>query len=56
MCSSDLVIRNNQVVHLLSEEIVVGDYVVVSEGELVPADGVIKQLNDFSVNESILTG
>lgn len=50
------VIRNNQVVHLLSEEIVVGDYVVVSEGELVPADGVIKQLNDFSVNESILTG
>jgi P-type Ca2+ transporter type 2C len=50
------VIRNNEPVHLLSEEIVVGDYVVVSEGELVPADGVIKQLNDFSVNESILTG
>jgi len=49
-------IRNNQVVHLLSEEIVTGDHVVVSEGELVPADGVIKQLNDFSVNESILTG
>jgi P-type Ca2+ transporter type 2C len=50
------VIRNNELVLLLSEEIVVGDYVVVSEGELVPADGVIKQLNDFSVNESILTG
>lgn len=50
------VIRNNELVHLLSEEIVVGDYVVVSEGELVPADGVVKQLNDFSVNESILTG
>jgi Ca2+-transporting ATPase len=50
------VIRNNELVHLLSEEIVVGDYVVVSEGELVPADGVAKQLNDFSVNESILTG
>lgn len=50
------VIRNNELVYLLSEEIVVGDYVVVSEGELVPADGVIKQLNDFSVNESILTG
>jgi Ca2+-transporting ATPase len=50
------VIRNNGLVHLLSEEIVVGDYVVVSEGELVPADGVLKQLNDFSVNESILTG
>ena len=50
------VIRSNQILYLLTEEIVVGDYVVVSEGELVPADGVIKQLNDFSVNESILTG
>ncbi len=50
------VIRDNQILHLLTEEVVVGDYVVISEGELVPADGVIKQLNDFSVNESILTG
>ncbi|HEU5364393.1 MAG TPA: HAD-IC family P-type ATPase, partial [Hanamia sp.] len=50
------VIRNNKLVHLLSEQIVVGDYVVVAEGQLVPADGVVKQLNDFSVNESILTG
>ncbi len=50
------VIRNNHPVHLLSEEIVMGDYVVVSEGELIPADGIVKQLNDFSVNESILTG
>src|SRR5690606_37018777 len=50
------VIRNNLPVHLLSEEIVVGDYVVVSEGELISADGIAKQLNDFSVNESILTG
>ena len=50
------VIRNNQLAHILSEEIVVGDYVVVSEGELISADGLVKQLNDFSVNESILTG
>src|SRR5690606_14103238 len=50
------VIRNNQVVHLLSEDIMVGEYVVVSEGELIPADGQVKQLNDFTVNESILTG
>ncbi|MEO5501815.1 MAG: HAD-IC family P-type ATPase, partial [Ginsengibacter sp.] len=50
------VIRDNEPVFLLAEEIVVGDYVVVSEGELVPADGIVKQLNDFSVNESILTG
>lgn len=50
------VIRDNEPGFLLAEEIVVGDYVVVSEGELVPADGIVKQLNDFSVNESILTG
>lgn len=50
------VIRNNQVVHMLSEEIVSGDYLVVSEGELIPADGLVKQQNDFTVNESILTG
>jgi Ca2+-transporting ATPase len=50
------VIRNNEVGFVLSEEIVVGDFVVVSEGELVPADGRVQQLNDFSVNESILTG
>lgn len=50
------VIRDNEPVFLLAEEIVVGDYVVVSEGELIPADGIVKQLNDFSVVESILTG
>ncbi len=50
------VIRDDEPVFLLAEEIVVGDYVVVSEGQLIPADGIVKQLNDFSVNESILTG
>lgn len=50
------VIRDNELKQLLSEEIVIGDYVVVSEGELIPADGVVRQHNDFSVNESILTG
>ena len=51
-----VVIRDNQIVSLLSGQIVVGDFVVVSEGELIQADGVVRQLNDFSVNESILTG
>jgi Ca2+-transporting ATPase len=50
------VIRNNQSVEIPSEGIVVGDIVVAQEGELITADGVVLQLNDFSVNESILTG
>ncbi|MEO8117426.1 MAG: cation-transporting P-type ATPase, partial [Bacteroidota bacterium] len=49
------VIRDNELKFLLAGEIVVGDFVVVSEGELIPADGIVRQLNDFSVNESILT-
>ncbi|WP_276135211.1 cation-translocating P-type ATPase [Polluticoccus soli] len=50
------VIRNNAVAKINSSEIVIGDLIVVSEGELVPADGRIIHLNDLSVNESILTG
>jgi len=50
------VIRNNSVAELHADELVVGDLVVVNEGELVPADGQVVQANDFAVNESILTG
>ncbi len=50
------VIRADHLLKIPSQEIVVGDYVVVAEGEFVLADGVLKQANDFSVNESILTG
>ena len=49
-------IRNNVVVELSTEELVVGDHVVVNEGELLPADGLVVHANDFAVNESILTG
>jgi Ca2+-transporting ATPase len=41
---------------LKKEDIVVGDLVIIEEGAIVPADGAILQSNDFSVNESILTG
>lgn len=54
--ASTTLIRNNEIVELLSEEIVVGDVAVISEGELIPADGKVLQIHDFSVNESILTG
>ncbi|MCO6482194.1 MAG: cation-translocating P-type ATPase [Flavobacteriales bacterium] len=49
-------IRNNEVTELHADELVVGDHVVVNEGEMVPADGLVVHANDFAVNESILTG
>jgi Ca2+-transporting ATPase len=50
------VIRNNKVTEIRSEELVVGDSLLVEEGNFITADGMIIRSNDFSVNESILTG
>lgn len=50
------VIRNGETQKIKSEEVVVGDSLMVEEGGLIVADGKIIQSNDFSVNESILTG
>jgi Ca2+-transporting ATPase len=50
------VIRNGVVIEIKSEELVLGDSMMVEEGTSVVADGIIVQSNDFSVNESILTG
>jgi Ca2+-transporting ATPase len=50
------VIRNSQIMEIPSEEIVLGDYIQAEEGTFIPADGIIIQSNDFSLNESILTG
>lgn len=51
-----IVIRDGEKTAIPKEEIVVGDIIIVEEGSSVPADGIILQSNDFSVNESILTG
>lgn len=50
------VIRNGDSVEIKTEEIVIGDSLLVEEGVLIAADGIIVHSNDFSVNESILTG
>jgi len=44
------------VVEINSEDLVVGDSLMVKEGTSITADGVIFHSNDFSVNESILAG
>jgi Ca2+-transporting ATPase len=50
------VIRNNEVIEITSYELVKGDFLMVEEGTSITADGEIIHSNDFSVNESILTG
>jgi Ca2+-transporting ATPase len=50
------VIRDGKTTEIKSEELVVGDTIIVEEGTAIPADAIIVQSNDFSVNESILTG
>ncbi|MGX5820090.1 cation-translocating P-type ATPase [Chitinophaga lutea] len=50
------VVRNGKEQALATEEIVVGDVLIVEEGEQVPADAKIIHANDCSVNESVLTG
>lgn len=50
------VFRKGKLEEINSEELVVGDSLMVEEGTAITADGIIVQSNDFSVNESIITG
>lgn len=50
------VIRNGNMEEIKSENLVIGDSLMVEEGTAITADGIIVHSNDFSVNESILTG
>ncbi|MFV8336706.1 cation-translocating P-type ATPase [Flavobacterium sp. RSP29] len=50
------VIRNSEIIEIPSEEIVLGDFIQTEEGTFIPADGIIIKSNDFSINESVLTG
>ena len=50
------VIRNAAVIEIPTHEIAVGDLCITEEGKIINADGTIVHSNDFSVNESSLTG
>ena len=54
--STAKVMRNGETIQIPTEEIVVDDLLLLEEGEVVAADGLIVSANDFSLNESILTG
>ena len=50
------VIRNGKRIVVSSEEIVVGDKVILEEGDKVPADGKVLYAQSLGINESSLTG
>ncbi len=50
------VIRDTALVQIPVADIVQDDILLLEEGEIIAADGITIQANDFSVNESILTG
>src|SRR6266498_2364612 len=49
-------LRNGQQRAIPVETIVPGDVVMLSAGNLIPADGVILEAKDFFVNQAVLTG
>ncbi|HEY6063283.1 MAG TPA: cation-translocating P-type ATPase [Chitinophagaceae bacterium] len=50
------VVRDGIHVIISAEELVPGDIMLLDEGMNIPADAVMLEGNDFSVNESIITG
>ena len=50
------VVRNDKEIIIATEELVPGDIMLLDEGMNIPADAIILQENDFTVNESIITG
>lgn len=50
------VVRNGKVTQIPRNEVVVGDIVLLSTGEEVPADGRLLDATNLNVNESTLTG
>lgn len=50
------VIRDGKEGIILSEELLPGDIMILEEGSRIPADAIVIQQNDLSINESIITG
>jgi Ca2+-transporting ATPase len=50
------VLRDGQWVNLPSDDLVPDDVVRIEEGERIPADGLLLEQHDLSVDESVLTG
>lgn len=51
-----LVIRDGARRRIAGREVARGDLVVLAEGDRVPADGILRQATNLSIDESLLTG
>src|SRR5436190_378445 len=51
-----VVLRDGVECSVAAEDIVPGDVIRLSAGNLIPADGVILDARDFNVSEAVLTG
>ncbi len=50
------VLRDGKPAQIPSEDIVSGDVIVLTAGNVVPADGIVLEARDFLVNQAALTG
>lgn len=51
-----LAIRDGKPTRISGIEVVPGDVVMISEGDRIPADGILISANDLQIDESLLTG
>jgi len=51
-----LVVRNGQERRISATELVRGDFILLGEGDRVPADALLRQSSHLSIDESLLTG
>src|SRR6185295_489363 len=51
-----LVVRDGEPVRIDASDVVVGDLMIVAEGDRVPADGTLLSGDDVELDESLLTG
>jgi len=51
-----MVIRDGKTRRIAGREVVRGDIIILSEGDRVPADGIVLSCNNLTIEESLLTG
>ena len=50
------ILRNGNMINLHFDKILVGDIVILNQGMVIPADGILMESDDIKIDESSLTG